>query len=76
MTNFRDQMHIDDPAVVERVIFVDTETVKATDFDVDKATRNLLYDNRRRAAEKFLSTGGFDQYREEFRRPAPPPHES
>lgn len=62
MTNFHDQMHIDDPSVTDRVIFVDTGHVKATDFDLDEATQTMLYENGRTAATKFLSTWNFDEY--------------
>jgi NTE family protein len=69
MMNFHDQMHIDDPCVEKRVIFVDTGSVKSTDFDLDEATQQMLYDNGRLAAEKFLSTWDFDEYVEECRTP-------
>jgi NTE family protein len=57
MTKFHDQMHIDDPAVLARTIFVDTFGVKATDFDIDEATQDLLYENGRTAATRFLEGG-------------------
>src|SRR6266540_3102719 len=34
MTNAHDQMHLDEPSVVDRTVFVDTFGVKATDFDL------------------------------------------
>jgi NTE family protein len=55
MTRFHDQIHIDDPAVIARTIFVDTLGVKATDFDIDEATQDLLFDNGRRSAQQFLN---------------------
>jgi NTE family protein len=54
MMKFHDQMHIDDPAVLARTMFVDTLDVKATDFDLDEATQDLLYENGRTAASNFL----------------------
>ena len=51
MTGFYDQMHIDDPSVLARTIFVDTMKVRATDFDIDATTQEQLYDNGRHAAE-------------------------
>lgn len=54
MMGFYDRMHIDDPAVVARTIFVDTLGVKATDFHIDRATQERLYENGRSAATKFL----------------------
>ena len=57
MTSFHDQLHLDDPAVVARTIFIDTLNVRATDFDIDRATEQLLFDSGRRAATKFLDGG-------------------
>jgi NTE family protein len=57
MTSFHDQLHLDDPAVVARTIFIDTFNVRATDFDIDRATQQRLYDSGRRAASKFLDGG-------------------
>ncbi|HEY5859729.1 MAG TPA: patatin-like phospholipase family protein, partial [Actinomycetota bacterium] len=42
MTNFHDQMHIDDPSVLARTMFVDTQHVKATDFDLDEPSQDML----------------------------------
>jgi len=54
MTSFHDQLHLDDPAVVARTIFIDTFNVRATDFDIDPTTQQRLYDSGRQAATKFL----------------------
>jgi NTE family protein len=54
MTGFYDRMHIDDPSVQARTIFIDTMKVRATDFDIDATTQQQLYDNGRHAAEQFL----------------------
>jgi NTE family protein len=54
MTGFYDRMHIEDAAVAARTIFVDTGTVKATDFDLDRDTQNMLFQKGREAALKFL----------------------
>ena len=62
MTSFYDRMHLDDPAVIDRTIFVDCGQVQATDFDLDQATQDMLFDNGRRAATKFLKTWNFDTY--------------
>jgi NTE family protein len=67
MTNFHDQMHLDDPGVLARTIFVDCGTVKATDFDLDPETRDMLYRNGRDAASKFLETWDFDDYVARYR---------
>jgi NTE family protein len=67
MTNFHDQMHIDDPSVLARTMFVDTGRVKATDFDIDEPTQDLLFTHGRRGARKFLTGWDFDRYVEDFR---------
>src|SRR4051794_17693332 len=54
MTNFYDQIHLDDPSVLARTMFVDTTGVKATDFDLSQDTQQRLYENGRKAAEVFL----------------------
>ncbi len=69
MTNFHDQMHIDDPSVLARTMFVDTAHVKATDFDIDEGTQDLLFAHGRRSATKFLEGWDFDRYVAEFRTP-------
>ena len=70
MTGFYDQMHLDDPAVRARTVFVDTFGVKATDFDLDAETREALYRSGRDAMERFLATWDFERYKAEHRRPA------
>ncbi len=75
MMNFHDQMHLDEPGVVARTVFVDTTGVSATDFDISPAVQQRLYDNGRRAAERFLDGAGgrapwnFDRYVRQFRSP-------
>lgn len=54
MTGFYDRLHIDDPSVQDRTIFVDTGHVKATQFDLDEKTQQMLFDNGRAAAERFF----------------------
>ena len=56
MMSWHDQMHINDPAVQARTIFVDTSGVRPTDFGLDAATQQKLYLNGRKAARKFLKT--------------------
>jgi len=67
MTNFHDQMHIDDPSVLARTMFVDTGSVKATDFDIDEATQEALFAGGRKAATKFLAAWDFDEYVDTYR---------
>lgn len=54
MTGFYDRIHVDRDDVTARTIFVDTGKVKATDFGLDPATQNMLFQNGREAALKFL----------------------
>jgi NTE family protein len=68
MMNFHDQMHIDDPAVLARTMFVDTLNVKATDFDLDETTQDALYENGRKAATKFLHGDGAERGAWDFAR--------
>lgn len=67
LTGFYDRMHVSDPSVCARTIFVDTMKVRATDFDIDAATRQRLFDNGRVAAETFLKTWNWDTYLATFR---------
>ena len=66
MTNFHDQMHIDDPAVLARTMFVDTGRVKATDFDIDEPTQDMLFTNGL-AGGRVPEGWDFDAYVQEFR---------
>jgi len=64
MTGFYDRMDIDDAAAAARTIVIDTGTVRATDFDLDRDTQDLLFHRGREAAVKFLDgvpgQGGWD----------------
>ena len=57
MTGFYDRMHTDDQAAAARTIVIDTGTVRATDFDLDRDTQDLLFRNGRQAALDFLDGG-------------------
>ena len=72
LTSFHDAMHVDDPSVQARTIFVDTLGVRSTDFDLDASTRDALYDSGRSAAQEFLSTWDFSQYVATYRTPVGP----
>jgi len=79
LTGFYDRMHIDKPDVLARTIFIDTGGVKSTNFDIDKATQQMLYDNGRTAALRFLDGDSthpgwnFDSYIKTFRAPTATP---
>jgi len=55
MQSWSDQMHMDDPGVIARTIFVDTLGVNATDFGITRPVQDELYQNGRAAAEKWLA---------------------
>jgi NTE family protein len=75
MHSFHDQMHIDDPGVLARTIFIDTFGVKSTDFGLTRETADRLYENGRAAAEYFLKGWDFDAYVEQFRIPTTVPQD-
>jgi NTE family protein len=54
MTGFYDRSYIDDAAAAARTIVVETGTVRVTDFDLDRATQDLLFRKGREATLKFL----------------------
>jgi hypothetical protein len=54
MTGFCDRRHVDDAAIAARTIVVDTGTVRATDFNLDRDTQDLLFRKGREAALNFL----------------------
>ena len=62
MREFYDGMHIDDPAIRERTIFVDTFGINATDFDLSDSDADRLYESGRTSAEAFLDGWNFDEY--------------
>ena len=67
MTGFYDRMHVDDPDIQARTIFVDTGTIQATDFGLDDADRDMLYQNGRQAATEFFATWDWEAYKEKYR---------
>jgi NTE family protein len=46
---------LDDDGVASRTVWVDTMRVQATDFHIDRATQQKLYDNGCAAAHVFLA---------------------
>lgn len=67
MMSFHDQIHVDDPVVLARTMFVDTFGVRTTDFGLDAETRERLYRSGRAGAEKFLSRWDFKSYVAQYR---------
>jgi NTE family protein len=62
MMNAHDQMHLNDPCVVARTIFVDTFDVQAVNFDIDAQTQQRLYDSGYTKAKSFLSQWNWESY--------------
>ena len=73
VTGFYDRMHIEASHAVARTIFIDTDAVRPSQFDLSEAERELLYAKGRQAATDFLDgdddqeAWDFDRYREQFR---------
>src|SRR5699024_12470604 len=66
-------MHIEASHAVARTIFIDTDAVRPSQFDLSDAEREQLYTKGRQAATDFLDgtddqdAWDFDRYRERFR---------
>ncbi len=77
LTGFYDRMHVEDPSVVARTIFIDTADIEATDFDLTDEQRDLLFTNGQKAARKFLDGGdgqppwNWEQYKNTYRTTSP-----
>lgn len=54
MSSFYDRLHIDQPSVQERTIFVDTGKIQAIDFDLTREQSDWLFEQGRAAAEAFF----------------------
>ncbi|MBV8527818.1 MAG: patatin-like phospholipase family protein [Candidatus Dormibacteraeota bacterium] len=62
VVNGNDQVHLADPCVVERTMFIDTSAVGSEDFDVTAQEQKLLFNNGEVAARAFLSTWNWTTY--------------
>lgn len=66
MMNGHDRRHLDDPSTIARTIFVDTDKIEATNFDITRAQQELLFKNGQKASKKFLKTWSFTKYQKEY----------
>lgn len=66
--NGNDQIHLADPCVVGRTIFIDTSAVGAEDFNLTPAQQRQLFTNGEDAARAFLAQWDWDA----FQRRCPP----
>jgi NTE family protein len=57
MSSFYDRLHIDEPSVQDRTIFIDTGDVRSIDFDITRDQSDWLYRQGRDAAVAFLDGG-------------------
>jgi NTE family protein len=71
LLGWNDRCHIDDPAICDRTIFVDTFGISAVSFDLSAADQDRLYQSGRTAAEKFLAGWDFTTYTRTHPRPTP-----
>jgi NTE family protein len=55
LTSWYDRMHINNPEVVKRTIFVDTTGIRSTDFAITESQQAQLYENGRVAATAWLA---------------------
>jgi NTE family protein len=76
MISGHDRMHIADPCVQRRTIFVDTLKVRATDFDIDDETEDRLFAEGERAARDFLAGWSFEDYNRECGQSGAPAEQS
>lgn len=53
--NARERVHIDDPAVIARTVFVDTSEYSSTDFGISREQKLELFTLGMRAGERFLA---------------------
>lgn len=58
----QDRMHLGEPCVVDRTVFVDTTGVEPTDFGLAPEVRDRLYRSGKRAAERWLETWDWDAH--------------
>lgn len=63
--NGHDQRHLDDPCTIRRTMFVDTDKIQATDFDITKKQQDFLYASGQQAAAKFIKTWDFAAYKQD-----------
>lgn len=64
-----DQTHLNQPWVKSRAIQVESTNVSVLDFDISRRRLEELYDRGYTAAQAFLSTWDWPEYRERFRWP-------
>ncbi len=64
--NGHDQRHLDNPCTLARTMFVDSEDIQATNFNITGAQQAKLFANGQKAAQKFLTTWDFTTFKQDF----------
>lgn len=62
MSSAHDNLHVDQPAVQQRTIFIDTTGISAIDFDLSATARDRLFTNGQESAARFLSNWSWDRW--------------
>jgi NTE family protein len=62
-----DERHLDNPCTIKRTMFVDTDKIQATNFDITRAQQDFLYANGQKAAREFLQEWDFESYKKTCR---------
>lgn len=62
IVNGHDQVHLADPCVSRRTIFVDTSYVEATDFLLERDVQDRLFQDGRDAAQAFIAAWDWERY--------------
>ncbi|MGD8191566.1 patatin-like phospholipase family protein [Brevibacillus ginsengisoli] len=71
MLDAHDRIHVDQAHAV-RTIFIPTNGIRTTQFDMKEDVKIQLYESGQSAAKKFLETWSFQKYVETFRAHPPP----
>jgi len=71
MQDAHDRMHLDDPGVIRRTVFVDSGSIKPIDFNITRAQQERLFLTGQEAANKFLDGWNFKEYLKAGRKDSP-----
>lgn len=63
MQGAHDRVHVADPSVASRTIFVDTTGFSATDFSLTAADKTTLFTNGNTSGERFLDCWSWDAWK-------------
>jgi NTE family protein len=66
MHSAHDHMHLDDPSVVDRTIFIDSGKIQNLDVFVTDEQKKLIFDNGRDSAIRFLARWNYETYKKKY----------